>query len=226
MKIKEKLMMEVEGLMEHGPVNIVVLGDSVTHGVVGYEIDYEAVWWNLLRRKLNGYRNYVPVNIIDAGIDGTTAKDALPRLDGQALVHRPDLVIVCFGLNDVHGELDDYVSALRTIFGKCRAAGLDVIFMTPNMLNTRVAEDVRPNLAEFAVKTAELQNSGKMDAFMDAARAVAREAGVTVCDCYAEWKKLAETEDVTMLLGNRINHPDPERQHLFADMLYDIIMGE
>ncbi|MBQ3900584.1 MAG: SGNH/GDSL hydrolase family protein [Clostridia bacterium] len=226
MKIKEKLMMEVEGLMEHGPVNIVVLGDSVTHGVVGYEIDYEAVWWNLLRRKLNGYRNYVPVNIIDAGIDGTTAKDALPRLDGQALVHRPDLVIVCFGLNDVHGELDDYVSALRTIFGKCRAAGLDVIFMTPNMLNTRVAEDVRPNLAEFAVKTAELQNSGKMDAFMDAARAVAREAGVTVCDCYAEWKKLAETEDVTMLLGNRINHPDPERQHLFADMLYEMIMGE
>ena len=226
MKIKEKLMMEVEGLMEHGAVNIVVLGDSVTHGVVGYEIDYEAVWWNLLRRKLNGYRNYVPVNIIDAGIDGTTAKDALPRLDGQALVHRPDLVIVCFGLNDVHGELDDYVSALRTIFGKCRAAGLDVIFMTPTMLNTRVAEDVRPNLAEFAAKTAELQNSGKMDAFMDAARAVAREAGVTVCDCYAEWKKLAETEDVTMLLGNRINHPDPERQHLFADMLYGIIMGE
>ena len=226
MKIKEKLMMDVYGLMEHGPVNIVVLGDSVTHGVVGYEIDYEAVWWNLLRRKLNGYRNYVPVNIIDAGIDGTTAKDALPRLDGQALVHRPDLVIVCFGLNDVHGELDDYVSALRTIFGKCRAAGLDVIFMTPNMLNTRVAEDVRPNLAEFAAKTADLQNSGKMDAFMDAARAVAREAGVTVCDCYAEWKKLAETEDVTMLLGNRINHPDPERQHLFADMLYDIIMGE
>jgi len=226
MKIKEKLMMDVYGLMEHGPVNIVVLGDSVTHGVVGYEIDYEAVWWNLLRRKLNGYRNYVPVNIIDAGIDGTTAKDALPRLDGQALVHRPDLVIVCFGLNDVHGELDDYVSALRTIFEKCRAAGPDVIFMTPNMLNTRVAEDVRPNLAEFAAKTAELQNSGKMDAFMDAARAVAREAGVTVCDCYAEWKKLAETEDVTMLLGNRINHPDPERQHLFADMLYGIIMGE
>ena len=226
MKIKEKLMMEVEGLMEHGPVNIVVLGDSVTHGVVGYEIDYEAVWWNLLRRKLNGYRNFVPVNIIDAGIDGTTAKDALPRLDGQALVHRPDLVIVCFGLNDVHGELDDYVSSLRTIFEKCRAAGLDVIFMTPNMLNTRVAEDVRPNLAEFAAKTAELQNGGKMDAFMDAARAVAREAGVTVCDCYAEWKKLAETEDVTMLLGNRINHPDPERQHLFADMLYEMIMGE
>ncbi len=226
MKIKEKLMMEVEGLMEHGPVNIVVLGDSVTHGVVGYEIDYEAVWWNLLRRKLNGYRNFIPVNIIDAGIDGTTAKDALPRLDGQALVHRPDLVIVCFGLNDVHGELDDYVSALRTIFGKCRDAGLDVIFMTPNMLNTRVAEDVRPNLAEFAAKTAELQNSGKMDAFMDAARAVAREEGVPVCDCYAEWKKLAGTEDVTMLLGNRINHPDPEMQHLFADMLYEMIMGE
>ena len=226
MKIKEKLMMDVYGLMKNGPVNIVVLGDSVTHGVVGYDIDFDKTWWNLLRRKLNGYRLYIPVNIINAGIDGTTATDALPRLEKQVLIHEPDLVIVCFGLNDVHGELEDYVSSLRTIFEKCRDAGRDVIFMTPNMMNTRVAEDVRPNLAEFAAKTADLQNSGKMDAFMDAARTVAREEGVTVCDCYAEWKKLAETEDVTMLLGNRVNHPDPERQHLFADMLYDIIMGE
>ena len=226
MKIKEKLMMDVYGLMEHGPVNIVVLGDSVTHGVVGYEIDYEAVWWNLLRRKLNGYRNFVPVNVIDAGVDGTTAKDALPRLDGQVLAHRPDLVIVCFGLNDVNWEMADYTDSLREIFARCRAAGVDVIFMTPNMLNTRVAEDTRENLVEYAAKTAEMQTGGRMDAFIDAAREVAREEGVTVCDCYAAWKRMAETEDVTLRLGNRINHPDPERQHLFADMLYEMIIGD
>ncbi len=226
MKIKEKLMMEVNGLLEHGPVNIVVLGDSVTHGVVGCEIDYEAVWWNLLRRKLNRFRNFVPVNVIDAGVDGTTALQALPRLDGQVLAHRPDLVIVCFGLNDVNWEIGDYTASLREIFKRCRAAGTDLIFMTPNMLNTRVAEDTPEGVREYAAKTAEMQNSGRMDAFIDAARTVAREEGVTVCDCYAAWKELAKTNDVTALLGNRINHPDPERQNLFADMLYDVIMEE
>ena len=65
-----------------------------------------------------------------------------------------------------------------------------------------------------------------MDEFMSAAVALAEEMGVAVCDCYAKWKKLAETEDVTMMLANRINHPTSEMHCLFADSLYDLIMGD
>jgi len=50
--------------------------------------------------------------------------------------------------------------------------------------------------------------------------------GITVADCYSEWKKLSETEDTTLLLANRINHPITKMHSLFADMLYDIIVGE
>ncbi|MBQ2757593.1 MAG: SGNH/GDSL hydrolase family protein [Clostridia bacterium] len=226
MKVKEKLYYDRKALEAEGPINIVVLGDSVSHGSIVDSNDYETVYWNLLRQKLNALHNYMPVNMICASIGGTTAKDAVKRLDKQVLKHEPDLVIVCFGLNDVNGTLDDYVGALRTIFSRCLCAGCEVILLTPNMLNTYVAEDTPKQWWDYAHKTAEMQNGGKMDAFMDAARALATELGVPVCDCYAAWKELAKTEDTTMMLANRINHPTPEMHRLFADRLFDLIIGE
>lgn len=226
MKIQEKMMLDIQGLAEHGPINIVIFGDSVSHGAFNGYIDYEKVYWNLLRQKLNKFRTYVPVNMICASIGGTTAMQSVSRLDGQVLVHKPDLVIVCFGLNDVGGALEDYLGALEIIFTKCRDAGSDVIFMTPNMLNTYVADDTPQQHLDYAAKTVQMQNSGRMDEYMAAATELAGRLGVTVCDCYSKWKELAKTEDTTMLLENRINHPTPEMHGLFADSLYDIIMPQ
>ena len=58
------------------------------------------------------------------------------------------------------------------------------------------------------------------------AKTVAEEMGVLVCDCYKKWKAMAESEDITMLLANRINHPTSEMHNLFADSLYEMIMGD
>lgn len=124
------------------------------------EIDYEKVYWNLLRKKINAVRNYVPVNVINTGIGGTTAFLSLDRLEGQVLSHNPDLVIVCFGLNDVNGELEEYLEALEQIFESCKKSGADVIFMTPNMTNTYIAEDTLEELKAHAAVTAEYQNNG------------------------------------------------------------------
>ena len=227
MKITEKLHLDYYGLIEHGPIIIVALGDSVTHGAVApNEINYETVYWNRLRQKILSVRNYVPVNVINAGIGGITASASLGRLDAQVLAHHPDLVIVCFGLNDVNDTLENYLGALRVIFEKCLQAGADVIFMTPNMLNTYVADDTAACHLDYAAVTADIQNSGRMDRYMEAACALAREMGVTVCDCYAQWKALSATQDVTMLLANRINHPTSEMHELFAQALFTTIFAD
>lgn len=225
MNVKEKLLLNREGLEQYGPVNIVIFGDSVSHGAVDEYNDYENVYWNLLKKKLNKFRDYMPVNMINASIGGTTARLSIPRMERDVLCHRPDLVIVCFGLNDVNGTLDDYLGALNQIFQRCKQENCDVIFMTPNMLNTCVANDTRENLKEYAAITAGFQNSGKMDMFMDAARELAKSMDVPVCDCYSKWKELSKTQDVTLLLANRINHPTSEMHHLFANELYSMIIG-
>ena len=65
-----------------------------------------------------------------------------------------------------------------------------------------------------------------MDLYINSAKSLAEEMGVAVCDCYAQWKKLSETQDTTMLLANRINHPTKEMHELFADGLFIMIFDE
>ena len=226
MKIREKLLLESDGLAEHGPINIVIFGDSISHGAFNDYIDYDKVYWNLLRKKLNAFREYVPVNMINASIGGTNATRALGRFEKQVLIHEPDLIIVCFGLNDVNHHFADYMASLRSIFEMSIEAGRELIFMTPNMLNTYVAEDTPKQHLEYAKVTAERQNSGRMDKFIYSAIELAQSMGITVCDCYSKWKELSKTQDTTMLLDNRINHPIPEMHELFAQSLYETIMKE
>ena len=227
MKISEKINLDLQGLIENGPITIVAFGDSVTHGAVAHdEIDYETVYWNRLKKKINNLRNYVPVNVINAGIGGITAKDSLKRMDKQVLSHNPDLIIVCFGLNDVNGTLEDYLNSLEEIFDKAQKSGAEVIFMTPNMLNTSVLDDTAEEHYEYAIKTAKMQNEGRMDLYMESAVQLATRMGVKVCDCYKKWKKLSETQNVTYLLANRINHPTKEMHELFAESLFEIIFED
>ena len=186
MHIKDKILLDRNGLEQYGPITIVAFGDSVTHGALNGEINYETVYWNRLRRKILEVRNYVPVNVINAGIGGITASGSLGRIESQVLTHRPDLIIVCFGLNDVNDPLERYLSALRTIFEKCLASGADVIFMTPNMLNTYVAPDAPESHLAYAAVTAKYQTEGRMDLYMESAVRLAEEMGVPVCDCHAD----------------------------------------
>lgn len=226
MRIKDKIHMNRADLMKYGPIIITVLGDSVSHGSVSAGLmAHDTVYHNRLREKILAVKNYVPVSVINSGVGGTCADDALARLD-SVLAHNPDLMIVCFGLNDVNRPLDGFLGALKTIFEKSLAVGAEVIFMTPNMLNTYVSDETDPVNMNYAAITAELQNSGKMDMYMEKACETARECGAKVCDCYGMWKKLAETEDTTLLLANRINHPTREMHELFAQALFDCIFDE
>lgn len=227
MKIKDKIKLDYNGLIEHGPINIVAFGDSVTHGAVADgEYNYETVYWNRLRKMILEVSDYVPVNVIDAGIAGINAYMSLERIESQVLCHNPDLVIVCFGLNDVNGTLEEYLSSLEVIFDKCLNFGTDVIFLTPNMLNTYVADDTKEELKGYAEKTAEMQNSGRFDRYLECAVELAKSKNVKVCDCYSKWKKLSETQDTTMLLANRINHPTKEMHELFAKSIFEMIFSE
>ena len=101
-----------------------------------------------------------------------------------------------------------------------------MIFMTPNMLNTYVAEDTSEKYLEYAALTAEYQNNGRMDKYIFSAIKLAEEMGITVCDCYSQWKSLSKTEDTTLLLANRINHPIKEMHELFAESLFQTIFKD
>ena len=216
---------------------IAFLGDSVTQGC--FEVWQESDAIKTKFDSLYGYPEKVkeilnllypnsPISILNAGVNGSSAVEGLERLHRDVLICKPDLLVVCFGLNDSNNEMDGigtYTSALRTIFTDAREAGVETIFMTPNMMNTyksRVScEGIFSELAELF---GERQRSGVLDAYMDAARTVCLEEGVTLCDCYEIWKQMYQCGvDTTNLLANGLNHPVREMHYLFAWQLVNTI---
>ena len=136
------------------------------------------------------------------------------------------MIVVCFGLNDasqgVEG-IEKYKNALAQIFAKVKETDTEIIFMTPNMVNTYTSSLVPEGLCkDVAEMMSQIQNQGIMDLYMDAAREVCAEYGVKLCDCYGKWKLLAEKGvDTIALLSNHINHPTREMSWLFAGSLVE-----
>lgn len=228
MKLYERMKsIGYDAHVEKGPINIVAFGDSVTHGCFQHdEFDFEAVYHEKLVRMLRKESPYFPINMINSGIGGITAKDSVKRLQRDVLCYHPDLVIVCFGLNDVNFPIEDYEKGLRDIFAGLLAYGTEVIFMTPNTMNTYINHEVTlPVLLDLAANTAGYQTDGTMDRFMESAVRIAGEFGIPVCDNYAEWKGwMAEGKDTTLLLENGVNHPNRELHTHIAEKLYEMII--
>lgn len=233
-----KIQNKLKDNYEFPGVTVAFFGDSVTQGC--FELYYKSEKeLETIFDKQSAYHKYfadifsvicpsVPVNIINAGISGDSVQHALPRLKRDVLNHNPDLVVVCFGLND-SGEglekLSAYTDGLRTMFEKIIASGSEVIFMTPNMKCTSVSCHITDDLIkEIARTSAKNQCDGVMDKYVESAIGVCNSMNIPVCDCYKKWKRLSQCGiDITELLSNKINHPTRDMNFLFAYSLVETI---
>src|SRR5690242_1077181 len=112
-------------------VKVVCLGDSVTG--VYYHTGGRRAYPEMLELALRKAFPGSDVSVINAGISGNSTSDALKRLERDVLAHRPHLVTVMFGLNDmVRVPKDEFQTNLTTIITKCRAIGAEVVLCTPN----------------------------------------------------------------------------------------------
>ncbi|MBR7132000.1 MAG: GDSL family lipase [Clostridia bacterium] len=212
-------------------MRLVFFGDSVTEGCFelfdnhcgGFDTvkDIPSGYSALTEKRLKEIFPDTEIEVINAGIAGNSSGDGLARLDADVIEKKPDIAVVCFGLNDVgQRKPDNYRNNLSEIFKRLKNAGSEVIFMTPNMVNTYVHPMNLTILQKTAMSCAECQNDGTMDLFMDTARECAEQNGAEVCDVYAIWKKMKEYGiDTTELLCNYINHPTRQMHRLFADAL-------
>ena len=241
MKIIEKIRKKLSDHYNNEGITLAFLGDSVTQGC--FEIykktngqietvfDKRGSYEHHLFDMLCTLYPELTVNIVNAGISGDLAPRGLARLERDVLRHEPDLAVVCYGLNDCSAKetsIEVYITALRGIFEGLRTHGVEIIFMTPNMMNTEISPHLTdPDFIRVASDCAKKQNEGCFDAHMDAARALCREFGVPVCDCYAIWKTMhACGVNTTELLSNRINHPTRQMNRLFAYELLRTMMTE
>ena len=110
---------KVPRLAPVGPGDVVVaFGDSLTYGTGAADHEsYPAVLAQLIQR-----------NVVRAGVPGETTVGGLERLEGVIEEHRPALVIVCLGGNDMLRRLDETQtrSNLREIIRTIKGRGIAV----------------------------------------------------------------------------------------------------
>jgi len=149
------------------------LGDSITESgnASGGYVDR-------IRAALAADERSRPTAIIPVGISGNRVPDLLARLDADLLEHRPTLVWIYIGINDVWRSLSggetpaaEFESGLVELIERCRRAGAKVVLATPSVIGEKT-DGSNPL-------------DGMLDDYAAISRRVASAEGVGLCDLRA-----------------------------------------
>lgn len=190
------------------PVTVVCFGDSITG--VYYHTGGRRAYPEILEIALRKAYPNGQVKVINAGISGHTTREALARLERDVLKHKPRLVTVMFGMNDmVRVPFDEFKKNMIEIKVRCQNAGAEVLFCTQNNV---METPGRPNkkLAEITQIIRELAKAHK----------------IAVADCHAayEMAKIKNAADWRLLLSDEI-HPNMDGHKLMAGSIAEVILG-
>lgn len=198
-------------LLEFGssPVTIVCLGDSVTG--VYYHTGGRRAYPEMLEIAIRMAKPQAQVKVINAGISGHTTTQGLARLDRDVLQHKPVLVTVSFGLNDVvRVPEEQFVANLETLVARCREAKTQVVLCTPNAVITTGSRPVE-----------------KVSRYCDKIRELGRALNVLVCDQFAAGESLRAKDAWAwrLTMSDEI-HPNMDGHKRMAQELCRTITGK
>jgi lysophospholipase L1-like esterase len=191
------------------PVRIVCIGDSITG--VYYHTGGLRAYPEMLQIALQKIHPQAQITVRNAGISGDTTTGGLKRLERDVLAHKPHLVTVMFGMNDlVRTPVADFQKNLREIIRRCRAIDAEVVLCTQNSI---VESPQRPG--------------AKLAEFTQAIRDIAKAESLPVADCFAAFESVHAMDALEwdLLLSDAI-HPNMAGHKLFAETIAQAISSK
>ena len=86
-------------MLNNRNITIVGFGDSITEAIVGIP-DENKRWLNILQEKLSKTFKEYKFQVINSGVGGNSAREAMMRFEKDVVAHKPDFVILEFGGNN------------------------------------------------------------------------------------------------------------------------------
>lgn len=198
-------------------VTIVALGDSITKGVRS-GVSAEQTFASLIEQRLVEARQ--PARVVNVGIGGERTDQALRRLDA-VLQHKPDFVTIMYGTNDSYVDqgktasritVDEYRANLRTIVVELLRRGIQPVLMT------------EPRWSDKAGKNGLGENPNiRLEPYIEACRATAREWRVPLVDHFAEWSTAKDGGTDLHAWTTDGCHPNPAGHERLADAMLPVL---
>ncbi len=174
------------------------------------------------------------IKVIGAGVNGNKVTDAQKRLDKDVIAHKPNLVFIFIGVNDVwfHAgkwagrsgtSKEDYAAGLKDLVTRSRASGAHVVLCTPAIIGEKTdgSNEV----------TARGKPSFKIDKlleeYVEISRKVASETGAKFVNLHKAFReKLKIDNEMNLPQGNLTSdgvHLNADGNMLVAKLMLEAI---
>lgn len=174
------------------------------------------------------------VKVVNSGIGGNTTSNAKARFEKDVLAHKPDVVIIQFGINDSAVDvwkkppatgprvpLDTYRANLTEMVHTLKKNGARVVLMTSNPISWTDPLKKLYATAPYVLSDPDGMNVLLRD-YAETVRKLAQEEGVDLVDIYTAFKNAdAAPKRKPGWLCSDGMHPDDDGHRLVANLLIE-----
>jgi len=189
---------------ENRTVNIVFHGHSVPSGYFATpHVDTFNAYPHIVHQKLKERFPFAVINIIVTAIGGEDSVSGAKRFSKDVLCHRPDLVLIDYGLNDRKFDHNTVICAWKQMVKEAKEYGSFVILLTP----TWDISVFDPN-----------QEYGKpLRQIAEIIRTIASEEEVGLVDSFNAFEKAVSSGIPPESLLSWVNHPNRQGHQIVAN---------
>ncbi|NEW81041.1 MAG: SGNH/GDSL hydrolase family protein [Mariniphaga sp.] len=183
-------------------INIVFHGHSVPSGYFKTPlVNTMGAYPNLFLKKLKAIYPFAVVNVIVTAIGGENSVKGAARFESDVLIHKPDIVLIDYALNDRNVGSDKANAAWTQMIKQAKDRGIKVILLTPS-------PDQSVNYAD---------PDNELNKHADQIRRLAEENQVGLVDSYKAFEFLYQDKEKLSKYMAQVNHPNELGHELIAE---------
>ena len=204
-------------------VTIVYLGDSITKGGNASGMFGAApnmpIWTEMVTTMLKLAYPNAKISTYSASENGATTEQALKNLRQLCSNHKPDLVIIGFGMNDgsdskiTPERFQENIKSIMEMNDMLTGKSCDYLLLATTLPNQEVKLGTANTQQEHAAKLFELEKRG-----------TATTGGVVVADMTAIHAYMLESKRFIDMTANNINHPNDFLVRAYAQVVCTMLI--